>query len=449
MLLYIPVITKNDETILRKKNTKTTAKVIVSNLKGLDVCDVLVNLFINVEDEISKELVKLYESQIILAVADESKFISTLNTFYIKTAKFIKKNNAYNSFLLFLYNIYKQKFRTHENKKDKIQIAYMSLALEQLNYLATYKEHFIGVSTKNKPLYIKEPYLYLDYAILKLEKKEIKTKKECYDLVNKLGYSVKSYEEFEGLFMNYRLIKNMFSYMGFLIDEHNIDILATDYSKLIYGIKTPVIEELFDLDSLIMNRRRLLKNNRITVELQYGEIKKIDMREKFVNDELFLILKFTLTNNTEFNGFYDIMNGLFYTPLSESSNSQIVPISKSLEMLVKELYLIQTADLDIIQTHYNEFEIKFIHHINDSDNEGNKTRNYNKNGEYIEEIINLSAYTRRLPEGAKASDSAIEEAKKFGINLDENETFVKPFQKNIYKLKTDKGYAQKKRANKS
>ena len=433
--MYIPTITKEDEKQIRKSNAKRTANVIIENLEGLDISDLITNLYIKVDDEVSKQLVKMYEGQLILAMTDPNKFVANLNTFYNNTAKYLKKNKLYDKFLLFYYYTYKQKFRGSINIQDKIQVAYMSLLLEQFPYLSTYKDRFIGISKNNKPLYIKEPYLYLDYPEYKLRMNKIKSLNDYMSLINKIGYNVKTMEDIQALFMNYRLISNMLTNISFLIDETTLDLVPTKYPMIVYGLNIPFIDSKIDLSEFIMDRRRLLKNNKITVELDFKDIIKVDIKETFVNDELFLLFKLTLFDGNELSGFYDIVNDLFYSVFTDSVNKEALDFIQSIETLIKEIYLIQTADLDINKTHYNEFNMKFIHHIENTEKASISNKKYVRNGDYVEEIISLSAYTRRLPEGAKASDTAIAEAKKYGINLNSNETFVKPFQKNIYKLK--------------
>lgn len=427
--MFIPNITKDLEKKILKTNTKSTAKVILENLEGTKVEDVLMDLYIKVNSDNAKQLVKLYEQQMVLAVIDKDKFKNELYNFYITTAKYIKKNDLYADFLLLVHNAYKTKYFHIVGLYSKIQIAYMSLLMEQFCYLSSYKQKLVGLTTKGKPIYIREPYLYMDYpAIVKTT-----TLEKHFALYRKLGFDVNSPEDIFKLSSNYRLITNSLSLISCLIDEYNKDILPEEYSMLVRGIDLPSInyksDEVFDL---MMNRRRLLKQNRLVASVDFHDIKQVDIVEKFANDELYLIMKFTLKDNTSFNGFYDFLNDFFWTPFSENNTFAVKKMQRALEVLVKELYLIKTADLQIKDTHLEEFIYVFIekdYNINPTD------KKYNRSKEYINEIKQIDAYTRKLPNGAKASDTAIQEAKKFGINLNSDETFVKPFQKNIYKVK--------------
>lgn len=428
--MFIPNISKEMEKKILKQNTKSTIKVILENLENAKVEEVLMDLYIKTNDQTSKELVKLYEKQIVLAIMDKDKFKSQLYNFYTDTSKYIKKNNLYSDFLLFFHNVYKTKFFNFRGKYSNLQVAYMSLLMEQFCYFSDYKHRLVGVNTKGKPILIREPYLYLDYPAFE----KPNTLGKHFALYKKLGFEVNNMEDVFALSSNYRLITNTLALISCFIDENNQDILAEEYSTLVRGLELPIIYYKTDeIQNLRMNRRRLLKQNRLIAEVDFGVIKKVELVEKFTNDELYLIIKFTLKDNTSFNGFYDVLNDLLWTPFAENNSMVVINMSRSLEILVKELYLIKTADLAIENTHLKEFNYQFIekeYNLNSSTD-----KKYNRNKEYVNEIKQIDAYTRKLPNGAKASDEAIEEAKKFGINLNSNETFVKPFQKNVYKIR--------------
>lgn len=427
--MFIPNITKDMEKKILKKNTKSTANVILENLENAKVEEVLIDLYIKTNDENSRELVKLYEKQIVLALMDKDKFKEQLYSFYVNTAKYIKKNNLYSDFLLFFHNVYKTKYFDFRGDYTNLQIAYMSLLMEQFCYFTDYKHRLVGVSTKGKPILIREPYLYLDYPIIE----NPNTLEKNFALYRKLGFDVKNMEDIFALTSNYRFISNTLALISCFIDENNQDILADEYAMLVRGLELPLVYyKNHDIHDLVMNRRRLLKQNKLLATVDFGVVKQVEIVEKFINDELYLIIKYTLKDNTSFNAFYDILNDFFWLPFSENKTMPVINMCRALEILIKELYLIKTADLPIENTHLDEFNYKFIekeYTFNSTD------KKYNRSKEYINEVKHIEAFTRRLPNGAKASEQAIEEAKKFGINLNSDETFVKPFQKNVYKIR--------------
>ena len=54
---------------------------------------------------------------------------------------------------------------------------------------------------------------------------------------------------------------------------------------------------------------------------------------------------------------------------------------------------------------------------------------------YEAEIRPIQDFIRRLPAGQKASPDAVEYALKLGYELDSNETFVRPFMKQVFHLR--------------
>ena len=109
--MFTPSLSKEDVKFLRKRNAKRTALSVLENLDGLELSDVISEIFIKVnnDDEITKTLVRLFESQILLAMTDPEKFLEQINNFCISTSKFIKKNNLYANYLMFSYHVYKSK----------------------------------------------------------------------------------------------------------------------------------------------------------------------------------------------------------------------------------------------------------------------------------------------------------------------------------------------------
>ena len=51
----------------------------------------------------------------------------------------------------------------------------------------------------------------------------------------------------------------------------------------------------------------------------------------------------------------------------------------------------------------------------------------------------IQGYIRKLPAGHKASEEAKELAESLGYDLDSNETYVRPFIKQVFRLKEKEG----------
>ena len=82
----------------------------------------------------------------------------------------------------------------------------------------------------------------------------------------------------------------------------------------------------------------------------------------------------------------------------------------------------------VVQFMYREKKLQIFN------KKGQGFRNYDKE-KYKEETITISPYIRKLPEGATASEEAIQRAKEFGYELSEGETFVRPFTRKTFILR--------------
>lgn len=435
--MFTPSLSKEDVKFLRKRNAKRTALSVLENLDGLELSDVISEIFIKVnnDDEITKTLVRLFESQILLAMTDPEKFLEQINNFCISTSKFIKKNNLYANYLMFSYHVYKSKLYKNCKARYGVLHSYAILILEVMAYMpASYTDIIVGTTTKGKALFKKEPYQHIDYPGYLISQGKIKSPAKCLAMYKELGFDVSSPQDLEPIFMDYRIVTNTIMAVAFLIDETNVDILPINYSTIVNGINLPNMPPSTELNELMQNRSRMLDNNSVLVEMEFGDIESVNIYEKFVNDELFLLLKFNLIDDTSFMGFYDIMNDIFYTPFTDCDNSTAINYVNILERLVKEIYLIETANLPLDNTGYAKYGYRFIYKTKGLQGvRQGKSHNFTK--EYESQKVMLQAYVRKLPVGSKASESAINEAKKYGINLKPNETFVKPFQKSVFKLK--------------
>ena len=86
---------------VRRENIKSTATWISQTLKEVDETELVSTLFIEANDDITKDFIRLFESQIILANINASKFKQDLYKFLKDTAKFIKKNKLQRELIYF------------------------------------------------------------------------------------------------------------------------------------------------------------------------------------------------------------------------------------------------------------------------------------------------------------------------------------------------------------
>ncbi|MDU1687918.1 MAG: hypothetical protein E6843_14465, partial [Clostridium perfringens] len=128
----------------------------------------------------------------------------------------------------------------------------------------------------------------------------------------------------------------------------------------------------------------------------------------------------------------DINNEFFFSVWRGSLEGEIC--HKMIENFVLEAYLrVTTNRIDNEEDlgYYNNFN--FYYKYDDELSQVSKKK-YRK-GEYFKEITKIKPYIRKLPQGAKASDEARELALKYGYLLEDGETFVNEFKKNLIKRK--------------
>lgn len=151
---------------VRRENIKSTATWISQTLKEVDETELVSTLFIEANDDITKDFIRLFESQIILANINASKFKQDLYKFLKDTAKFIKKNKLQRELIYFFCYLFKENVKTKEAKKNKAFGCYISLIMEELKFLAGENKIIVGINSKNEFIFIPEPYLNIEIPVL-------------------------------------------------------------------------------------------------------------------------------------------------------------------------------------------------------------------------------------------------------------------------------------------
>ena len=416
---------------IRKSRTKLTAKVIVDLMKQIEIDDLIQSLFIQTDDAITREMLNGYEKQLILAKMKPEEFIRNLNLFYIDMAKYIKKNKLLKNFLILYYEVFKKQHKNAINGSVIFSL-YMNIIPQQLEYLCPSETILCGAETNGKVMTIRDPYPYIDYPPLILEKSKkpvnLENLKKEY---KKLGYDINSQQDIEMLFNEYTLIANNTSLLSFLIDENTVDMLSFNRIHLTYPIVMPPYKMDDYISSYLNKRNRFLKNGEIEVSLSAGEIRKIILKEVFLEGNLFLIYKIVNYKGLSYTGAYDIQDDFFVSPYSEYK--EYTDLNESLKSLILETYIIYTTDIDRDKTRFYELEIKTSPMVEkDIDTIRRHFKKYNKDN-FSLALAEVNSYIRKLPNGASASQEAIDNAKKYGIELKPGETFVKAFEKTVYK----------------
>lgn len=424
-------ISKKD---LKKENVKSSAQWISNKVKGIDETELITSMFIEANDDVTKEFIKLFEAQILLANMDSQKFKQGLYMFLKNTAKFIKKNKLQRELLYFFCYLYKDNLFTKEVRNNPAIDCYISLIMEQLKFLCGVNQTIVGIDSKNEFIFAQEPYLNIEIPIFSFEKhKDVKRLTADY---KKYGYIVNGMEDIKFLFSNYNAISNNLYQCAFLVDEYNKDMVAKNHYPINMTINIPACENSDEISSYLTKRKRFIKNGRIKVELDAGDIKEVELNEVFVENELYLYFKVKTKKDKDFNGFVELINLHFNSLFSE-----LLPgTDKLLRDLIFEIYALITTDILKVETRHDEFKMVFKYKEQNPlrmDPTNKSSLNHRNLENYQSELIDIDYFIRKLPEGATASDEAKALANRYGFELADNETFVRKFKKTIYKKRTN------------
>lgn len=422
-------ISKKD---LRKENVKSSAHWISNKVKEMDETELISSMFIEANDDVTKEFIKLFETQILLANIDSERFKKGLYLFLKDTAKFIKKNKLQRQLLYFFCYLYKENIIIKETETNPALDSYISLIMEELRFLCNINQTIVGINSKDEFIFAREPLLNIEIPLFTYSKH-----KDFNKLISdykKYGYTISDMRDVQALFSNYNAISNNLFQCSFLVNEHNKDMVAKNYYSISKPLNIPNSDNIEEISSYLTKRKRFIKNGRVKVELDAGDIKEVELNEVFIENDLFLYFKAKTQNAKEFNGFIELSNLKFYSIFSE-----LLPgTDKLLCNLIFEIYALITTDILKEETRYDEFKMIFKY----KEQNNLKLHSSNKNSlnhinlqNYQEELIDVDYFIRKLPEGAVASDEAKSLAKKYGFELSDNETFVRKFKKTIYKKK--------------
>jgi hypothetical protein len=165
-------------------------------------------------------------------------------------------------------------------------------------------------------------------------------------------------------------------------------------------------------------------------------ISRVSMKEILFGNEIIMLYK-EETVVGETSGFYNTHTGVFYSVLAETTGPMIFEnherfilylyacavLRNGKELLdnAHEVLRIRSTPLDIKMT-LTGGKPRDMYHQRTVERDESK---------YHYEARQIQGYVRRLPEGQKASQEARDRALLLGFDLEENETYVQGFVKNV------------------
>jgi hypothetical protein len=193
----------------------------------------------------------------------------------------------------------------------------------------------------------------------------------------------------------------------------------------------------------------VLPNHGIQVQCtNCAAINNLYFQEIWTDNRVILLFR-AETKIGDFSGFYDNKLSFFYSPWNNVKNGQV--FEDKLENFVLEIYALLVTEEEVqsqwkrIPRLFEQGKVPLVatgtlpvisfytkEPINGQKKQVDRYRIFDKSS-FQKTIAKISPYIRKLPEGAKASEAAMELARQYHYVLREGETFVRPFEKGVYR----------------
>ena len=446
-----------------QRRSMNSAIAILDNLKGIEFSKLSMSLYFYCQDVKMGQFTRLYEAEIELAGANPEKFFLTLHSFYNEVSNKIKKENLYQDFFEFYYRCVRVRQQNENHHiEDNVIVAYLNLLTQNIEYLRPQKFDFslcvCGLSTKGEILTTKDLYPNIDQPSYELrakaERGEVCDYDDIFNTYSKYGYNIKSIEDLHLVTNIDKIQTTTIDAILPFINEYTFDIIPqtpfTSFVLILDVIKTEV--NLEEIKNKLTKRKRTLSTNGAEVHFKNSPfIQDLLLKEILFDNRIFMLYRLT-TREGDLCGYYDTKDKFFYSILNEYKDDP--NIIRYLSTLVLYCYAsftlndayrladfqknftIKECPFVVAEGYLKGGKLKNVYNPSNEDDEGEHTGKARiGNEDYEKNTRAIQGFIRRLPIGQKASQEAIEYAEHLGYSLEINETFVRPFIKQVFKLK--------------
>ena len=435
--------------LILHRRAATTAFSVIWTIKDIEVGDLLLTGYFMIKDTRFSELALKYENMLELAKINSEQFLKQIYAFYVQSAAIIKKNGLFKRFLEFISFFQNDDRADTDNVTRSVYRAYTDLLLCQCEFLKSNKfdmnKMTAGVTTDGVPIEINSAYMGSDIALIELEhdifaRKMFDPNRDFGKYFTKYGYNVTDADSASLLATECRNYNNTILLLSPYINEFTADILpgkGFDPQIMDYLNDIPAVIGDFDFKSVLRSRRRTLPSNGIRIHLEKSRFyKEILLKEIYYDDAVICLFRLE-TKVGETAGFYNTQIGKFSSSLHMNTEN-VHHFGDSVERLILWAYSAYVTDEVQQSDHsYRSYlddckcnvvftaipgklriptEYENIHSIAGDDR-------------YETIIMHINGYIRKLPKGHKASDKASAAAEALGYSLDDNETYVCPFER--------------------
>ncbi len=434
-----------------QRRTLSTAQVVVDGIEAIPFDRLSMNLYFYCQDAQMNKFTRGYESMVELASIDPEKFAFSLHRFYNEQSLRIRKEDLYDEFFELYYHCMRKSLNPSDNLDKAVLEAYTNLVIQQVEYLRPDKfvltRRLCGRKTTGELMTIADTLPQFDipsheYTVM-IDRGLTPNLVELY---RKYGMAVNSIEDIEALAQIDRFAGSICTTLMPMINEYTFDILsedtfhARDYPlTLMASCMDPT-----ELKEKLSHRKRTLPSNGAVFTFGPNPFpERLLLKEILYNDSVYMLFRLDTVSDGVISGLYDTRGKFLYNPLELGAGNMISGAVKAISVLVLFCYA------SVVTEAYRLDDLpKTVYCNGDGINakcflQGGKQRNvYDgqtepdfKREDMEAEIRPIQGFIRKLPAGQRASAEAVEYALKLGYELECNETFVRPFMKQVFKLK--------------
>lgn len=437
-----------------------SAYAIMRLIDDINIDELSLKLFMLVKDVNFSDFVHRYEYVLEMAKEKPDVFGEQLYEFYVKMASFIKKNNYYEQFFAFLSFFQTKTAKDMEERTNLIYRAYVSLLLEQLEFLRANKfdtdNLVVGLTTDGKVLEIRDIFPNSDYpAHIALHyaanNKEI-SKKEISQLYAQHGYKVTSSHDARYIQILSQLYTNAISFLTPYMNEFTLDILPQKGFNPVFSEYCDRIPRLIgnndELKELLLHRRKTLSANGLKIHFENSSFLNDLLLKEVYYDGAVICLYRIDTQEGETSGYYNTKDKQFASVFMHTLDNfslmtdfveAVVLWSYAAYVCVDEAVLPTTQSFKSFLDDKNvDVTFTAIGGKLRVPTDTKHIRTIAGDERYETETKRINGYIRKLPDGQKASEKAKLLAQSLGYELEDNETYVQPFERASWIVKKSK-----------
>lgn len=441
-------------TILQTR-TLSTAIEILDWIHDIPFEKLSMSLYFYCQDVGMAQFTRAYEAQLELAGANPEKFAMGLHKFFNEMSIRILKEDLFDEYFEFYYRCVKLRIRNeNEQISDTVTTAYQNLLIQQLEYLRPSKfdlRTFIaGRSTTGELLIRDDLFPTFDIPIFETrlaleEGRKLNNPEEyLYERYRRAGYQIFSAEDQQIIIAEDKIHTTTCTTMLPFINEYTFDMLPQQHynanSDIIHRIHAQISTDVLK-EALTKRKRTLPTNGAKVVFSNCAPFHSVLFKELLYDNSIYMLFRLS-TVNGDLCGIYETKDRFFYSIFQSSVGHNY--LGEAFAALILFCYASQ-----VIGGYYQAENIRDFITIDGCPQiiasgyaQGGKLRNvyrteqtHIREGNYEASEATVQGYIRRLPAGQRASQEAQELAMSLGYDLESNETYVRPFTKQVFRLK--------------